>query len=55
MQEVADWLFGPEREWRDLSMRKLSLKLRYHPRRVVCPRCGMRLEDFPWAEPCLSG
>ena len=37
-----------EREWRDLSMRKLPLKLRYRPRRVECPRCG---EDFPWAEP----
>ena len=41
----------PEREWRDLSMRKLPLKLRYRPRRVQCPRCGVRVEDFPWAEP----
>jgi transposase len=40
-----------EREWRDLSMRKLALKLRYRPRRVDCPRCGVRVEDFPWAEP----
>jgi transposase len=32
-------------------MRKLPLKLRYRPRRVVCPRCGVRVEDFPWAEP----
>ena len=40
-----------EREWRDLSMRNLPLKLRYRPRRVVCPRCGVRVEDFPWAEP----
>ena len=39
-----------EREWRDLSMRKLPLKLRYRPRRVECPRCGVRVEDFPWAE-----
>ena len=39
------------REWRDLSMRKLALKLRYRPRRVECPRCGLRVEDFPWAEP----
>jgi len=38
----------PEREWRDLSMRKLPLKLRYCPRRVACPRCGVRVEDFPW-------
>jgi transposase len=41
----------PEREWRDLAMRKLPLKLRYCPRRVDCPRCGSRVEDFPWAEP----
>ena len=40
-----------EREWRDLSMRGLPLKLRYRPRRVKCPRCGVRVEDFPWAEP----
>ena len=39
------------REWRDLSMRKLPLKLRYRPRRVECPRCGLRVEDFPWAVP----
>jgi transposase len=39
-----------EREWSDLSMRKLPLKLRYRPRRVECPRCGVRVEDFPWAE-----
>lgn len=39
------------REWRDLSMRKLSLKLHYRPRRVECPRCGVRVEDVPWAEP----
>src|SRR5262249_60352150 len=43
------------REWRDLSMRKLSLKLRYRPRRVECPRCGLRGEDFPWAEPWARG
>jgi transposase len=39
------------REWRDLSMRKSVLKLRYRPRRAECPRCGVRVEDFPWAEP----
>ena len=41
----------PEREWLDLSIRKLPLKLRYCPRRIDCPRCGVRVEDFPWAEP----
>ena len=32
-------------------MRKLPLKLLYRPRRVDCVRCGVRVEDFPWAEP----
>src|SRR5260370_19032065 len=41
----------PEREWRDLAMRKLPLKLRYCPRRVYCAKSGVRVEDFPWAEP----
>lgn len=41
----------PEREWRDLAVRTLALKLRYRPRRVECPRCGVRVEEFPWAEP----
>ena len=40
-----------EREWRDLSMQTLPLKLRYRPRRVECPRCGVRVEDLSWAEP----
>jgi transposase len=48
-QEVHD--IRKERVWRDLSMRKLPLKLLYRPRRVECPRCGVRVEDFPWAEP----
>jgi transposase len=39
------------RQWRDLSMRTLPLILRYRPRRVECPRCGVRVEAFPWAEP----
>lgn len=39
------------REWRDLSMRQLPLKLRYRPRRVECPRRGVRVEDFP----CSAG
>jgi len=40
-----------ERQWRDLSLRKTTLILRYLPRRVNCPRCGVRVEGFPWAEP----
>jgi transposase len=48
-QQVHD--IRKQREWRDLSMRKLPLQLRYRPRRVECSRCGVRVEDFPWAEP----
>jgi transposase len=48
-REVYD--VRPMREWRDLAMRKSSLILCYRPRRVECPRCGVRVEDFPWAEP----
>ncbi len=43
--------FARSGRWRDLSMRKLPLKLRYRPWRVECPRCGVRVEDFPWAQP----
>ena len=40
-----------ERSWRDLSMRGLPMVLQYRPRRVNCPRCGVRVEQFPWAPP----
>ncbi len=39
-----------ERSWRDLSLRNRKMILRYQPRRVNCPRCGVRVERFPWAE-----
>src|SRR5262249_35299519 len=42
---------GRAGEWRDRARRNLPLKLRSRPRRVECPRCGLRVEDFPWAEP----
>ena len=38
-----------ERTWHDLSMRNHKMILRYRPRRVNCPRCGVRVERFPWA------
>lgn len=41
----------PERSWRDLSMRGRPMVLQYRPRRVNCPRCGVRVEQFPWAPP----
>ncbi|MGH2375544.1 MAG: ISL3 family transposase [bacterium] len=40
-----------QRNWRDLSMRDRRMILRYRPRRVNCPRCGVRVELFPWADP----
>ena len=36
--------------WRDLKIRKLPLVLAYTPRRVVCPDCGVRVEQIPWAQ-----
>ncbi len=39
-----------ERHWRELSLRDRRMILRYRPRRVNCPRCGVRVERFPWAE-----
>jgi len=42
---------GQTRTWKDLSLRGVTMVLRYQPRRVCCPRCGVRVEDFPWAEP----
>src|SRR5437660_7919610 len=36
-REVHD--IRKEREWRELSMRKLPLKLRYRPRRAESSRC----------------
>ncbi len=38
------------RLWRDLKIRHLSLVIRYTPRRVVCPDCGVRVEQIPWAD-----
>lgn len=42
---------SPARQWRDLSMRALPLILVYRPFRLCCPRCGVRAEKAPWAEP----
>jgi transposase len=38
------------RQWRDLKIRTLMLVLVYTPRRVVCPDCGVRVEQVPWAD-----
>lgn len=38
-----------ERRWKDLSIRDESLWIIYRPFRVLCPRCGLRVEKVPWA------
>ena len=43
------------RRWRDLSLRNLPMVLCYRPRRVRCPRCGIRVEAVPWAPPWARG
>lgn len=39
------------RRWRHLDLAGMRLELRYAPRRVRCPRCGVTTEMVPWAEP----
>ena len=39
----------PERSWRDLSIRDKAFWIVYRPFRVLCPRCGLRVEGVPWA------
>jgi len=40
-----------EGKWRDLSLRDHNAFLCYQPYRVDCPRCAVRVESVPWAEP----
>jgi transposase len=39
------------RRWRHLELGGMRVELRYDLRRVDCPRCGVRVELVPWAEP----
>ena len=39
----------PLRTWRDLAFGKQVFWLRYAPRRVNCVRCGVHVEQVPWA------
>ena len=38
------------RLWRAMMVRHLPLVLAYTCRRVVCPRCGVRVEKVSWAD-----
>ena len=40
-----------QRSWRHLDLAGMRVVLRYKLRRVDCPRCGVRIELVPWAEP----
>jgi transposase len=37
------------RKWRHLALGRTVVWLRYAPRRVDCPDCGVRVEQVPWA------
>jgi transposase len=39
------------RFWRDLAFGETVTLLRYAPRRVDCAKCGIHVEDVPWAAP----
>lgn len=39
------------RTWRHLGLGDLKIWLRYAPRRVSCPRCGIRTEQVSWSAP----
>ncbi len=41
----------PARKWRHLALGRYSIWLSYAPQRVDCPRCGVRVEQVPWATP----
>lgn len=40
---------SPSRLWRHLALGRTVFWLRYAPRRVECRRCGVRVEEVPWA------
>jgi transposase len=43
-----------ERSWRHLDLAGMKTRLRYAIRRVDCPRCGVTVEQVPWAESASS-
>ena len=40
----------PERRYEFVPLWALAVFLVYAPRRVDCPRCGVKVERVPWAE-----
>lgn len=41
----------PSRRWVHLGLGAVRVLLEYAPRRVQCPRCGVKVEQVPWARP----
>ena len=39
----------PERNWRHVALWGICVRLRYAPRRVKCPRYGIKVEQMPWS------
>ncbi len=39
-----------ERRWKHVPMWGIPITLAYSPRRVKCPKCGIRVEDIPWTQ-----
>lgn len=39
----------PERSWRHVPLWGIPVALFYSPRRVKCPRCGVKAESIPWS------
>jgi transposase len=39
-----------ERRWKHVPMWGIPITLVYSPRRVKCPKCGIRVEDIPWTQ-----
>ncbi len=39
------------RSWQALAFGTVFVELRYRMRRVACKRCGIRVEQVPWADP----
>jgi transposase len=40
----------PERRYQFVPLWSVAVFLLYAPRRVACPRCGVKVERVPWAE-----
>lgn len=40
----------PERTWQFVPLWQMTVLLVYSPRRVQCPKCGIKVEQVPWGD-----